>query len=284
MQSVLELVGKTPLLELEKNVFAKLESVNPSGSIKDIMVKFMLEQAEKRGELKKGNLIVEATSGNTGISLAMIGKLKGYRVKIFMPHYMSEERKKLIRYFGAELEFADSMEEARQKAAEEAKKPGVFLLNQFKNADNVKAHELVTGKEILKQLKGKKIDFFVAGIGTGGTLIGAGKALRKKFPKIKLIGVLPESAETNKIEGIGYYYQKEIVDEKSINEIVKVSNETAMQTARELAQRFGLFVGISSGANFAVARKLKGTVVTVLPDSANRYLSTALFGDNEGFK
>ena len=274
--AVLKMVGNTPLIKLHGNIFAKLEAMNPSGSIKDRMVKFMLEEAERKGELKKGYEVVESTSGNTGIALSLIGKLKGYRVKIFMPKYMSEERKKMMKYFGAELSLTDSMEEAVEKAEKESEKKGVFLLNQFKNRANIDAHYFGTGREIVEQL-GKRIDFFVAGIGTGGTAMGAGKAVKEKYPKAKIVGVLPQEPEKNKIEGIGCYYSKEIIDESFLDKKIEISNQEAIKAAKQLAKQFGLFVGISSGANYAAAKKLNGTIVTVLPDSANRYLSTKLF-------
>jgi cysteine synthase A len=276
MRNALQLVGNTPLLELDNGIFAKLESINPSGSIKDRMVKFMVEQAEKRGELKKGSTIVEATSGNTGIALSMIGKLKGYNVKIFMPKHMSEERKRMMKYFGATLVLTGSMEEAMGKAGEEAKKENTFLLNQFKNGDNIEAHRIGTGREIAEQLN-KKIDYFVAGIGTGGTIMGAGRTIKEKNPNARIIGVLPKDKEDNKIEGIGSYYRKEIVEEKFLDEILLISNKEAIDAARGLAKHFGLLVGPSSGANYAAAKKLNGTIATILPDSANRYLSTKLF-------
>ena len=275
MKNALQLVGNTPLLELDNGIFAKLESVNPSGSIKDRMVKFIIEQAEKRGKLNEGMAIAEATSGNTGIALSMIAAMKGYRAKIFMPKYMSEERKKMMLYFGAELVLTNSMEEAVEKAEQEAKKENTFLLNQFKNKDNIEAHFQTTGQEILKQIS-KRIDYFVAGIGTGGTIVGAGRAIKEKNPNARIIGVLPKDKEDNKIEGIGSYYRKEILEEKFLDEILLISNKEAIEAAKSLAKRFGLFVGISSGANYAAAKKLKGTIVTVLPDSANRYLSTEL--------
>jgi len=264
------------LLKLDNGIFAKLESKNPSGSIKDRMVKFMIEQAEKRGKLKKGFTIIEATSGNTGIALSMIAAVNNYKTKIFMPYHMSEERKKVMRYYGAELVLTDSMEEAVEKAKREAEKPNSFLLNQFGNKDNVEAHRLGTGKEIVQQL-GKKIDYFIAGIGTGGTVMGAGKAIKEKGSNAKIIGILPGNPKKNKIEGIGCYYSKEIVKEEFLDDIVRVSNMNAIKETKLLARYFGLFVGISSGANYHVAKKYPGTVATILPDSANRYISTTLF-------
>ena len=278
--SVLNMVGNTPLIELDKGIFAKLESANPSGSIKDRMVKFMLEEAERKGELKKGYSVVEATSGNTGIALSLIGRLKGYKVKIFMPQYMSEERKKMMKYFGAELSLTNSMEEAVEKAEKEAEGKGVFLLNQFKNYANIDAHYFGTGREIVKQ-RGKRIDFFVAGIGTGGTIMGAGKTIKERYANARVVGVLPQKPGKNKIEGIGCYYSKEIVDESFLDEVVKISNTEAIEETKNLTRKFGLFVGISSGANYAAAKKLNGTIATVLPDSANRYLSTELFRRNK---
>ncbi len=280
MRNALQLVGNTPLVELDNGIFAKLESANPSGSIKDRMVKFMIEQAEKRGELKKGFTIVEATSGNTGIALSMIGKLKGYKVKIFMPKHMSDERKRMMKYFGATLVLTGSMEEAMEKAGKEARKQGAFLLNQFKNKDNIEAHFQTTGQEILKQV-GRKIDYFVAGIGTGGTIMGAGRAIKEKHPNARIIGVLPKDKEDNKIEGIGWYYKKEIVDQSFFDKILMIPNSEAIEAAKSLAKRFGLFVGISSGANYAAAKKFKGTIAIILPDSANRYLSTELLKGNK---
>lgn len=276
-KNVLDLIHDTPMLRLNRNVYAKLEYMNLTGSTKDRMVKYMLEQAEKEGKLKRGYTIVEATSGNTGIAVSMIGKLKGYKVKILMPKYMSCERKLRIHAEGAELVLTKNMQEAQRKAEELGKRKGYFYLNQFGNPNNVLAHQKFTAREILKDMKGKKINAFVAAIGTGGTIMGIGQALRKKFPKVKLIGVLPRTKK-DLIEGIGYYYKKEIVNLDFLDDVVKVSRKTALKTAREMLKTQGLFVGESSGANYHAARNL-GTsyTVTVLPDSGDRYITTELW-------
>ncbi|HDD72540.1 MAG TPA: PLP-dependent cysteine synthase family protein [Candidatus Aenigmarchaeota archaeon] len=274
-KSILDLIGNTPLIQLDEHVYAKPEFLNPTGSIKDRMVKYMIEAAEKSGELKPGYTVVEATSGNTGISLSMIASLKGYKAKIFMPETMSIERRKIMEAYGAELVLTESMNEAVKRAEELGKNNGYFYLNQFRNKNNVLTHRYTTGQEILDSMDG--IDAFVAGIGTGGTIMGVGQALRERFPDVKLIGILPKD-EPNRIEGIGCYYG-EILKEDFLDRIVRVSNSEAFSTARELARTKGLLVGPSSGANYFVAKTLKyERVVTVLPDSGSRYLSTGLFG------
>ncbi len=274
-KNVLDLIGNTPLLQLDDHVYAKLEFLNPTGSIKDRMVKYMIESAEKSGELKPGCTIVEATSGNTGISLSMIASIKGYKVKIFMPETMSVERRKLMEAYGAELVLTENMDEAVKMAEELGRNEGYFYLDQFKNKNNVLTHRYTTGQEILEAMD--RIDAFVAGIGTGGTIMGVGQALRERFPDVKLIGILPKD-KPNRIEGIGCYY-RDILKEDFLDKIVRVSNTEAFYTARELAKTKGLLVGPSSGANYFVAKNLEyERVVTVLPDSGSRYLSTGLFG------
>ena len=273
-KNILGTVGNTPLIEIE-GVFAKLETVNPSGSIKDRMAKYMVEKAKIRGELKPGRIIIEATSGNTGVSFAMISAIEGYKMIAVMPQGTSDKKIKLMKIFGAEVVLTPDKERlpgAIRKTEELAKKyKNVWLPKQFENPDNVEAHYKTTGREILNQLD--KIDAFVAGIGTGGTLMGVGKALKEKFPKVKIIGV--QAAESpHEIEGISDGIVPKILDFGLIDKIIKVKSKDAISMAKKLAQKYGLLVGISSGANISAALKLKKKykkIATVLPDRAERY-------------
>lgn len=287
-KQILALIGNTPLIRIRENVFAKLEAVNPSGSIKDRMALYMFERAEKSNEIERGYEIVEATSGNTGISFAMIASVKGYKFTAIMPDTMSSERRQIMQAFGANLIFAPTMEDAVRKLEEFAVKENVWLPRQFDNQANVDCHRETTGNEILQQLD--EIGAFVAGVGTGGTLMGVAQALRDKHPNIMIVAVEPaESAVlsggrvgAHKIQGIGSGFVPSIVDLSEINKVIKVKSDDAMQMTRHLARENGLFVGISSGANvlasLRIAKKMGNkNVVTVLPDSGNRYLSMGLF-------
>jgi len=290
------LVGNTPMVELKKvnstasTILAKLETLNPSGSIKDIMASYMTDVAEKKGLLKPGGKIIEETSGNTGISFAMIAALKGYHFIAVMPEHMSEERKQLMRSFGAEIVLtpeADGFPGALKKLeqlAEENK--DAWLPRQFENRDNIDAHREITGKRIL-QAVGKDIDVFVAGVGTGGSLMGVAEALRQANPGVKIVAVEPAECavmsggqpNNHIIQGIGAGFIPDLVDLDFIDEIVAISCADAVAMTKRLIREEGLMVGISSGANvlasLQIARKSgQGkTIVTLLPDRGERYLS-----------
>ena len=269
MDNILKHIGNTPLIQINKHVWAKLESVNPSGSIKDRIAKYMVEMAEKRGELKKGYTVIEATSGNTGISLAMVCAIKGYMMIAVMPENTSKKKIKMIELFGAKIVLTPKKEKLKgaiEKTHYLAKKyKKIWLPKQFENPDNVKCHEIGIGKEI----SNIKIDAFVAGIGTGGTLMGIAKAL----PKIKIIGVHAQESFHN-IEGISDGIIPKIINVNLIDKIIKIKSKDAIERAKKIAKEQGLFVGISSGANVLaaeiIAKKLNN-VITVLPDSGERY-------------
>ena len=275
-KDILKTIGNTPLIRIGK-IYAKLETVNPSGSIKDRMAKYMAEKAGKRGELKPGYTIIEATSGNTGISFAMISAIKGYKFIAVMPKNISKIKQRIIKSFGGKVVLvpATTEEAAIKKVNELAKKyKKVWLPKQFENPDNVEAHRKTTGQEILRQMK--KIDAFVAGIGTGGTLMGVSIALKEKFPDVKIFGVQPVESP-HKIEGL--IDKKEalpkILNLNLIHGVIKIKSEDAIKMAKRLIKRQRLLVGISSGANVLAALKLSKrykNVVTVLPDRADRYL------------
>ena len=286
-----KLIGKTPLIKID-GILSKLETTNPTGSIKDRMAWYMIKMAEERGELKPGMEIIEVTSGNTGIAFAMISSVKGYRFTAIMPESMSIERRKMMRLFGAKIVLTPAEEDMRgavRKLKEIVKKKkNVWLPRQFENPDNVKAHELGIGKEILKETKGK-IDVFVAGVGTGGTLIGVAKALKKENPNVKIVAVEPAESPVlsrgksglHKIQGIGEGFIPKLVQENIdlIDEIITIRSEDAINMSKELARKYGLLVGISSGANFLAAKQLRKKyqkVVTVFPDRGERYLSLFL--------
>ena len=294
--NIIDLIGETPLLRINKftkeneaTIFAKLEKSNPGGSVKDRIAKYMIERAEKEGKLTKGKIIIEPTSGNTGISLAMIAAVKGYKIKIVMPETMSIERRKIIEALGAELIFVKE-DEWRDAAIgftkKIAEKEGYCLLNQYENYANVLAHYETTGKEIIEQTGGK-IDMFVAGIGTGGTIIGAGRRLKEFNPKIKIVGV--EAYPDSMIQGLKNFsssnYIPSILDVKKIDEKIMIRDEDAFRTTRELAEKEGLFMGPSSGAAMYVALQKakelgKGKVIVVIfPDSGEKYLSTEIFNN-----
>ena len=295
--NVLDMIGHTPLIPLRRasastgcRILGKAEYLNPSGSIKDRLAQFLLEEAERRGELKPGSTVLEVTSGNTGIALAMVGAMKGYRVVIMMPRSVSHERRNMIRGFGAELRLLDGllhMQSAVRQAIEIAHRdPHIFLPSQFSNPDNPLCHEQRTGPEILSQVGGK-LDAFVMGVGTGGTLMGVARALRKAHSPAHIIAVEPaESAVMSGnppgchgIQGLADGFIPEIVDVAKIDQIVRISTAEAHQMARQLAREEGLLVGISAGANVLAAERVAlelgsgHTVVTILPDRGERYLS-----------
>lgn len=300
-QSVTELVGHTPIVKLNKvvgedsaDVYVKLEFYNPGSSVKDRIALSMIEKAEKDGSLKAGNTIVEPTSGNTGIGLAMIGAAKGYRVVIVMPETMSIERRKLMQAYGAELILTPGSEGITgsiNKAKELAEQEGYFMPLQFENPANPEIHEKTTGKEIENAFESKGLDAFVAGIGTGGTITGAGRELKRVYPDLKIYGVEPaESAileggqpGPHKIQGIGTGFVPKVLDTEIFDQAIAVSSEDAMATAREVGRKEGLLVGISSGAAIHAALKVakelgKGKkVLAIVPDNGERYLSTALY-------
>ena len=299
-----QLVGKTPLLELthiEKElglsakILAKLEYLNPAGSIKDRVGKAMIEAAEKEGKLKPGSVIIEPTSGNTGIGLACVATAKGYRMIVVMPETMSVERRKLIAAYGAELvltEGAKGMPGAIEKAEELQKTiPNSIVAGQFVNPENPKVHYDTTGPEIYEDTEGK-VDIFVAGVGTGGTITGVGKYLKSKDPRIQVVAVEPKDSPvlsegiggTHKIQGIGAGFVPEILDTKVYDEIITVTGDEAFAMGKLIGKKEGVLVGISSGAALFGAIELakreenKGkNIVVILPDSGDRYLSTPLF-------
>jgi cysteine synthase A len=290
--NILELIGNTPLLQLKgERIFAKAEFLNPGGSIKDRVALAMLEAAQRDGKLNKDSIITEPTSGNTGIGLALVGRLMGYKVRIVMPEGMSEERKKLIKALGAELVLIPDEEgltgavrTVEQMAAEDSK---IFVPQQFENPENPRVHYEQTARELWRQMGGN-IDCFVAGVGSGGTLQGVGKFLKEHKQDVKIIAVEPENRSAllghepglHQIQGIGDGFIPAILDVSLVDDVVEVSDDDAIETTRQLGKDFGLLVGISSGANVWAARKLlkkiKGNITTVLPDRAERYFSTAL--------
>lgn len=299
-----ELVGKTPLLNLKKyakkhdlraEILAKLEYFNPSGSVKDRVAKAMIEDAEAKGLLTHDSVIIEPTSGNTGIGLAAIGAAKGYKVILTMPETMSVERRNIIKAYGAEIvltEGAKGMKGAIAKAEELAKTlPNAFIAGQFVNPANPRAHYLTTGPEIWNDTDGK-VDILVAGVGTGGTLSGTGKYLKEKNPNIKVIAVEPETSPVlskgvsgpHKIQGIGAGFVPDTLDTSVYDEIITVNNEVCFSTAKELGVTEGVLVGISSGAALwaatEVAKRAENegkNIVVILPDGGDRYFSTPLF-------
>ena len=290
--NVLGLIGNTPLVRLKgENVYAKAEFLNPGGSIKDRVALAMLEGAERDGRLKPDSIIVEPTSGNTGIGIALVGRMKGYQVRIVMPEGMSEERKKIIRALGADLVLtpdadgiAGAVERVREMAASD---PKVFVPQQFENPDNPRVHYEQTATELWRQMNGD-IACFVAGVGSGGTLQGVGKFLREHKPSARIVAVEPKNVSAllghepglHQIQGIGDGFIPAILDVSMVDEVVEVTDEDAIETARALGRDFGLLVGTSAGANVWAARqmakKIAGNIATVLPDRAERYFSTAL--------
>ena len=301
-----QLIGKTPLLELthiekahdlKAKIVAKLEYFNPAGSVKDRIAKAMIDDAEAKGLLKAGSVIIEPTSGNTGIGLASVAAARGYRIIIVMPETMSVERRQLMKAYGAELvltEGAKGMKGAIAKADELAKEiPNSFVAGQFVNPANPKAHYETTGPEIWVDTDGK-VDFFVAGVGTGGTITGTGKFLKEKNPAVKVVAVEPKTsavlstgiAGSHKIQGIGAGFVPDVLDTKIYDEIIPVDNDDAFAVGKEMGHREGVLVGISSGAALWAAIELAKrpenagkTIVVLLPDTGDRYLSTPLFAD-----
>ena len=301
-----ELIGKTPLLELgniekelglEAKLLAKLEYFNPAGSVKDRIAKAMLDEAEKSGALKKNSVIIEPTSGNTGIGLASVAAARGYRIIIVMPETMSVERRQLMKAYGAELvltEGSKGMKGAIAKAEELAKEiADSFIPGQFVNKANPKAHFETTGPEIFEDTDGD-VDIFVAGVGTGGTVTGVGTYLKSKKPQVKVVAVEPASsavlstgvAGAHKIQGIGAGFVPDVLDTSVYDEIIAVSNEDAFKYGKLVGRKEGVLVGISSGAALTAGVELakrpenKGkTIVVLLPDTGDRYLSTPLFAD-----
>lgn len=285
-KNIKDTVGNTPLIEVD-GIYAKLETTNPTGSIKDRMVKHLMEVAEKNSELKKGSKIIEVTSGNTGISLAMFSAIKGYHFTAVMPESMSIERRKMMKHFGAEIILTPAKEDMEGAIREYNKlikaNPDAWLPSQFENKENIIAHEIGLGREIEKDMDGK-INTFVAGAGTGGTLIGVANHLKKINPNIKIIAVEPEEsavlsgekAGLHKIQGIGEGFIPKILKENLnlIDSVITINSDDAISAKEELAQKYGILVGTSSGANFLAAQMIKkGKVVTVFPDRGERYLS-----------
>ena len=301
-----QLIGRTPLLELthiekahdlKAKLVAKLEYFNPAGSVKDRIAKAMIDDAEAKGLLKAGSVIIEPTSGNTGIGLASVAAARGYRIIIVMPETMSVERRQLMKAYGAELvltEGAKGMKGAIAKADELAKEiPNSFVAGQFINPANPKAHYETTGPEIWQDTDGK-VDFFVAGVGTGGTITGVGKFLKEKNPAVKVVAVEPKTsavlstgiAGSHKIQGIGAGFVPDVLDTRIYDEIIPVDNDDAFAVGKEIGHREGVLVGISSGAALWAAIELAKrpenagkTIVVLLPDTGDRYLSTPLFAD-----
>lgn len=301
-----QLIGGTPLLELthieqelglKAKILAKLEYFNPAGSVKDRIAKAMIDDAEAKGLLKKGSVIIEPTSGNTGIGLASVAAARGYRIIIVMPETMSVERRQIMKAYGAELvltEGAKGMKGAIAKADELAKElPNSFVPGQFVNPANPKAHFEHTGPEIYLDTDGK-VDFFVAGVGTGGTITGVGEYLKSKNPEIKVVAVEPATsavlstgvAGAHKIQGIGAGFIPEVLDTKVYDEIIPVSNEDAFSTGKLIGKKEGVLVGISSGAALSAAIEIAKrpenegkNIVVLFPDTGDRYLSTPLFAD-----
>jgi len=290
--NILELIGNTPLLRLRgENVYAKAEFLNPGGSIKDRVALAMVEGAERDGRLARDAVIVEPTSGNTGIGLALVGRLKGYRVRIVMPEGMSDERKKLITALGAELVLTPDDEgipgAVRRAARIAADDPKVFTPQQFENPDNPRCHYEETAHELWRQMSGR-IACFVAGVGSGGTLQGVGTFLKERKGDVRIVAVEPSGVSAllghepglHAIQGIGDGFVPGVLDTSLVDDVIEVTDADAIETTRQLGRDHGLLVGISSGANVWAARRLAGNVdgpvATVLPDRAERYFSTAL--------
>ena len=300
-QNIIETIGSTPLVKINHldpesaEIYVKLESFNPGGSTKDRPALYMIQAAEKAGLIKKGDTLIEATSGNMGIALSMIGAALGYKIVIVMPDTMSEERRRIVKAYGAELILTEGklgMASAVAKSEELAKAHDYFLIRQFENAANLLSHEETTAVEILHDLSGE-VDAFVAGVGTGGTISGVGKVLKAHHSNVLNVAVQPAKSPVltggtpagHGIQGIGANFIPGIYDKDVVDEVLDMDEETAYAAARELGKKAGLLVGMSSGGNFAaakvIAKKLgKGKkVVTVLPDTGERYLSTILFAE-----
>jgi len=301
LENILSTIGCTPIVKLNKltsknsaQILMKIESFNPGGSVKDRIAFNMIEEAEKSGKLKKGMTIIEPTSGNTGIGLAMVAAVKGYPIIFTMPETMSTERKSVLAFFGAQLILTpgeEGMVGAVIKAQNMADEGQYFMPQQFENEANPEIHRKTTAREILHDLQDSPLDYLVVGVGTGGTITGVGEILKEKYPDLVVVAVEPaaspvlsnERPGSHKIQGIGAGFIPDILNLQIIDEVIKVENEDAMNTARDLCMQEGIFAGISSGANvwasLQVAKKAgKGkTILTFLPDSGERYLSTDLF-------
>lgn len=299
VNSVSNLVGQTPILKLKgeedaSNVFLKLEFFNPGGSVKDRIALGMIENAEEKGQLKPGSTIIEPTSGNTGIGLAMIGATKGYKVILVMPDTMSVERQKLMKAYGAEVMLtpgAEGMNGSIKLAKELAEKNNYFMPKQFDNPANPETHVQTTAKEILEAFEGQTIDAFVAGVGTGGTLTGVSQELKKVYPNIKIYAVEPAETEIlrggshspHKVQGIGAGFIPSVLDTDIYEDVIAVSSEDALTTARNMGSSDGVLVGVSSGAAIFAGRKVAKelgvgkNVLTIAPDNGERYLSTNLY-------
>ena len=299
LNNIYESIGNTPIIKLNNlqeednaDIFVKVESFNPSGSIKDRAALYMIEGAENEGILKAGDTIIEPTSGNTGIGLAMIGAAKGYRVILVMPDTMSVERRKILKAYGAELiltEGKKGMSGSVEKAKELAKKNGYFMPDQFSNENNSKSHYETTAEEIIKDTE-KKLDVFIAGVGTGGTVSGVGKRLKEAIKEIYIVAVEPTESQVlsgkdpapHKLQGLGANFVPDIFDGDVVDEIIHIDAEEAFKYARLLGEKEGILCGISSGANLAaamiMAKRLgkNSRILTVLPDTGERYLSTDL--------
>ncbi len=302
LTNILDTVGDTPIVRLSRlappggaDVYAKLEWFNPMGSVKDRIAKGMIEAAERKGLVKQGTVVIEPTSGNTGIGLAMVCAVKGYRLVLTMPETMSVERRRVLKALGAELVLTpgpSGMKGAVEKAEEIASTtPGSFMPQQFKNKSNPWTHRKTTAREIIRSMD--RVDAFVAGVGTGGTVTGVGQALRRRFPEVRIVAVEPDESPVlsggapgpHRIQGIGAGFVPEALDTEVYDSVIRVRGEDAARTARDLAKLEGMFVGISSGAAawaaLAVAKELGPgkNVVVIFPDSGERYLSTDLFGE-----
>ncbi|MGE8207395.1 cysteine synthase A [Heyndrickxia sp. NPDC080065] len=300
VNSIAQLVGETPVVKLNRltdenqaEVYLKLEYMNPGSSVKDRIALAMIESAEKEGKIQPGDTIVEPTSGNTGIGLAMVAAVKGYNAVLVMPETMSLERRNLLRAYGADLVLTpgpEGMNGAVRKAEELAKENGYFMPQQFKNEANPEIHRLTTGKEIVEQM-GEQLDAFVSGIGTGGTITGAGEVLRKKYPDIKIVAVEPKDSPIlaggkpgpHKIQGLGANFIPDTLNKEIYDEIIHVATEEAFEASRRVAKEEGILGGISAGAAIHAALKVaaelgKGKkVLAIIPDNGERYLSTALY-------
>ncbi|MBY7665519.1 cysteine synthase A [Staphylococcus agnetis] len=301
VENITEIIGQTPVVKLRHqagedaaDIYVKLEYQNPGGSVKDRIALAMIEQAEKDGKIKPGDTIVEPTSGNTGIGLAFVCAAKGYKAVFTMPETMSQERRNLLKAYGAELVLtpgSEAMKGAIKKAKELKEEHGYFEPQQFENPANPKVHELTTGPELVEQFEGKTIDAFLAGVGTGGTLSGAGKVLKEKYPDIQLVAIEPEASPVlsggepgpHKLQGLGAGFIPDTLNTDIYDEVITVGNDVAMETSRRVAKEEGIVGGISSGAAiYAAIQKAKElgkgkTVVTVLPSNGERYLSTPLY-------
>ena len=299
--NVLGTIGNTPLVRINRmssdgdaTLIAKLESQNPGGSVKDRIGLSMIEDAERRGMLKKGDVIIEPTSGNTGIGLSMVAAVKGYQAIFTMPETMSLERRALLQQFGAKIVLTpgpEGMSGAVKEAERLVKEKGYFMPQQFRNPANPEIHRKTTAREIISELEDNALDYFVVGVGTGGTITGAGEVLKETYPNLHIVAVEPADspvlsggkAGPHKIQGIGAGFIPEIYNEKVVDDIIRVSNENALETAKSLTRKEGILAGISSGANMwaalQVARRVgaEKVVLVILPDTGERYISTDLF-------